>query len=241
MDVPFCRELLLRLGFRAPELDELRELDRDRLLPARDRLLPDRDPPLLERDRLLVDRDPLLPEREPLERVLRELELRELEVFVWAISASLLRRRLAVPNPSRITTTPHIAAESNARRDAARPLARREVGRGGHVGPARRAGQRRRARARRPRAALRARGGLARGWSGSRPNREWLQGRRRKRSQTRAAPRTATSRRHLRSASSATRPSRTRTSPAPPPMHLSASGSRRTTPTRLLQPASGSA
>ena len=56
VDVPFCRELLLRLGFRAPELDELRELDRDRLLPARDRLLPDRDPPLLERDRLLVDR-----------------------------------------------------------------------------------------------------------------------------------------------------------------------------------------
>jgi len=71
VDVPFCCELLLRLGFRAPELGELRELDRD----------------------------PLLPEREPLERVLREFALRELEVFVWAISASLLRRRLAVPNP----------------------------------------------------------------------------------------------------------------------------------------------
>jgi hypothetical protein len=70
VEVPFCCEPLLRLGFRAPELDELRELDRD----------------------------PLLPERE-LERVLRELALRELEVFVWAISASLLRRRLAVPNP----------------------------------------------------------------------------------------------------------------------------------------------
>ena len=101
VDLPFCCEALLRLGFRAPEpdLDELRELDPDRLLPAPDRLLPDRDPPLLERDRLLVDRDPRLPEREPLERVLRELEVRELEVFVWAISASLLRRRLAVPNP----------------------------------------------------------------------------------------------------------------------------------------------
>ena len=82
VDVPFCCEPLLRLGFRAPDLDELREFDRDRLLPDRD--------PLLERDRLLLDRDPLLPEREPLERVLRELELRELEVFVWAISASLM-------------------------------------------------------------------------------------------------------------------------------------------------------
>jgi hypothetical protein len=99
VDVSFCCEPLLRLGFRAPELDELREPDRDRLLPARDRLLPDRDPPSLERDRLLPARDPPLPEREPLERVLRELELRELEVFVWAISASLLRRRRAVPNP----------------------------------------------------------------------------------------------------------------------------------------------
>jgi hypothetical protein len=115
VDVPSCCEPPLRLAFRAPELDELRELDRDRLLPARDRMVPDRDPPLLERDPLLLERDPLLPAREPLEGVLRELELRELEVFVWAISASLLRRRLAVPTPSRITTTPHIAAESGAK------------------------------------------------------------------------------------------------------------------------------
>jgi hypothetical protein len=66
VDVPFCCEPLRRLGVRVPDLDELREFDRD---PR--------------------------PDREPLERVPREFELRELEVFVWAISASLLRRRLA--------------------------------------------------------------------------------------------------------------------------------------------------
>jgi hypothetical protein len=64
-------EPLRRLGVRAREPDGLRELDRDRLLP----------------------------EREPLERVLREFELRELEVFVWAISASLLARRHSLPVP----------------------------------------------------------------------------------------------------------------------------------------------
>jgi hypothetical protein len=109
VEPPFL-ELALRLRLPLPLLADPRlaerGLERERPLPERDLLEPLRERELLER--LLLGRDLEEPAdelfaREPLELervdLPREVELRELDVFVWAMSISLLGRHLRFPNP----------------------------------------------------------------------------------------------------------------------------------------------